>query len=117
MVGNNNNTMNIGNKLVEKTAVIQMETTIDELIESTGIVLKNTRKRLLSEPAAYILVHSGGRKIAIGSRLQEVHKQLVKESKGVPFICMFTFGEYGYKDNSANTCGGLMLSFTGFGKE
>ena len=35
----------------------------------------------------------------------------------VPFICIFTFGEYGYREHSANTCGGLMLSFTGFGKE
>jgi ribosomal protein L16/L10AE len=27
-----------------------------------------------------------------------------------------TFGEYGYEDDGNNTCGGLMLSFTAFGK-
>ena len=26
------------------------------------------------------------------------------------------FGEYGYDEHSANMCGGLMLSFTAFGK-
>ena len=26
-------------------------------------------------------------------------------------------GEYGYDEHSCNICGGLMLSFTGFGKE
>lgn len=117
MIGNTNNTMNIGNKLIENTAVILLETTTDELIDSTGNTLKLIKKELLTEPAAYLLIHSGGRKLAIGTRLPEVHKQLVKEAKGVPFICSFTFGEYGYHENSANTCGGLMLSFTGFGKE
>lgn len=117
MIGNTNDTMNVGNKLIEGTALIQMETTVDDLISSTGETLKNVRKKLQSEPAGYILIHSGGRKLGIGNRLTEVHKQLVKEAKGTPFIVAFTFGEYGYSENSANSCGGLMLSFTGFGKE
>ena len=29
---------------------------------------------------------------------------------------VFTFGEYGTHEHSANTVGGLSLSFTGFGK-
>lgn len=117
MIGNTNNTMNLGNKVVDGTAVIQMETTVEELINSTGETLKKVRKKLLTEPSGYILIHSGGRKLGIGNRLEEVHKQLVKESKGIPFIVVFTFGEYGYSENSSNSCGGLMLSFTGFGKE
>lgn len=117
MIGNTNDTMNLGNKVVEGTAIIEMETTVDELINSTGETLKKVRKKLQSEPAGYILVHSGSRKLGIGNRLDEVHKQIVKEAKGTPFIVMFTFGEYGYSENSSNSCGGLMLSFTGFGKE
>ena len=39
-----------------------------------------------------------------------------KAADGVPFIGVFTFGEYGFEDWGANTCGGLMLSFTGFQK-
>ena len=109
-------TITLGNKVVEGTAIIQLEATIDELIDSTGNTLKDVRKKLYSEPAAYLLIHCGGRKLGIGNRIEEVHKQLVKESKGVPFITTFTFGEYGYDEHSANICGGLMLSFTAFGK-
>ncbi len=117
MVGNSDNTMNLGNHLAEKTAVVQLEATVDELIDSTGDTMKALKKKMSTEAGAYVLVHCGGRKLGIGKRLPEVHKQLLKEAKGVPFITVFTFGEYGYYEHSANTCGGLMLSFTAFGKE
>lgn len=110
-------TITLGNKVVEGTAIIQLEATVDELISATGKTLKNVRRKLYSDPAAYILIHCGGRKLGIGNRLDEVHKQLVKESKGIPFIMAFTFGEYGYEEHSANVCGGLMLSFTAFAKK
>ena len=109
-------TIILGNKVVPKTAIIQLESTIDELINATGETLRDLKKQLYTEPAAYILIHCGGRRIGIGNRLEEVHKQLLKEAKGVPFIVPFTFGEYGYDEHSANICGGLMLSFTAFGK-
>lgn len=109
-------TITLGNKAVPGTAIIQLEATVDELIDSTGATLKDVRRQLYNEPAAYVLVHCGGRKLGIGDRIEEVHKQLVKESKGIPFITVFTFGEYGYDEHSSNICGGLMLSFTAFGK-
>ncbi len=110
-------TITLGNKAVEGTAIIQLEATVDELIDSTGNTLKDVKKQLYTDPAAYFLVHCGGRKLGIGDRMDEVHKQLAKEAKGVPFITIFTFGEYGYDEHSANICGGLMLSFTAFGKK
>ena len=109
-------TITLGNKVVKGTAIIQLEASIDELVNSTGNTLKSLRKKLYASPAAYILIHCGGRKLGIGERIDEVHKQLLKESKGVPFIVPFTFGEYGYDEHSSNICGGLMLSFTVFGK-
>ena len=109
-------TITLGNKVVPGTAIIQLEATIDDLINSTGNTLSDVRKKLYKEPAAYFLVHCGGRKLGIGTRINEVHKQILKETKGVPFITVFTFGEYGYDEHSANICGGLMLSFTAFGK-
>lgn len=109
-------TITLGNKVVPGTAIIQLEATIDDLINSTGNTLADVRKKLYKEPAAYFLVHCGGRKLGIGTRINEVHKQILKETKGVPFITVFTFGEYGYDEHSANICGGLMLSFTAFGK-
>lgn len=115
MGGNKDYSINIGNKLAVNTAIIQMECTVDELISSTGATLKDVNNKL-DAPAAYFLVHCGGRKMGIGDRIEEVHKELVKTSKGVPFITIFTFGEYGYNEHTRNTCGGLMLSFTGFEK-
>lgn len=109
-------TITLGNKVVPGTAIIQLEATIDDLINSTGNTLADVRKKLYKEPAAYFLVHCGGRKLGIGTRINEVHKQILKETRGVPFITVFTFGEYGYDEHSANICGGLMLSFTAFGK-
>ena len=110
-------TITLGNKVVEGTAIIQLEASIDDLINSTGNTLKKLRRQMYSNPAAYILIHCGGRKLGIGERINEVHKQLLKESKGIPFITAFTFGEYGYCEHSSNICGGLMLSFTAFGKD
>lgn len=109
-------TITLGNKVVKGTAIIQLESTLDNLINSTGDTLKNLRRQMYTLPAAYILIHCGGRRLGIGNRINEVHKQLLKESKGVPFITAFTFGQYGYHEHSSNICGGLMLSFTGFGK-
>ena len=69
------------------------------------------------EPAAYILIHDGARRMCIGENIEVITKQIVKESRGIPFIMPFTFGEYGYDEHSSNICGGLMLSFTAFGKK
>ena len=54
MFGNDNgtksvsdDTITLGNKVVPGTAIIQLESTQDELIDSTGETLKNLRKKLL----------------------------------------------------------------------
>ena len=112
----NDDVMNIGNNLVEKTAIIQMEATVDELINSTGQVMKELKKKC-PNAGAYLLIHCGGRRLGIGERMDEVYEQLKKEAGDVPFITVFTFGEYGYTDDEqSNAAGGLMLSFTAFEK-
>ena len=113
MAGNDDKSMNIGANLAEGTAVIRMEATVDELIDSTGNTLKELKKKC-PNAAGYLLVHCGGRRLGIGDRMEEVYKQLKKEAGDVPFLVVFTFGEYGYADDQANTTGGLMLSFTAF---
>jgi hypothetical protein len=115
MNGNDDFSMAVGNNLAEKTCVIRMEATVDELISSTGKTLKELINKMDKKPAAFHLVHCGGRRAGIGDRIDEVAK-LIKEAAGdVPFIVEFTFGEYGFVSDNNNTCGGLMLSFTGFG--
>lgn len=116
MNGNDDYTINVGNKVAEKTAVIMMQATVDELISSTGNTLGALKGRLEGRAGAYHLVHCGGRRAGIADRIEEVAQALIKEADGVPFIAEFTFGEYGYEDDGRNTCGGLMLSFTGMGE-
>ena len=116
MNGNDDKSMNIGANLAEGTTVIRMEATVDELIKSTGNTLKELKKKC-ENPAGYLLIHCGGRRLGIGDRMNEVYEQLKKEAGDVPFLVVFTFGEYGYTDDDqTNTTGGLMLSFTAFEK-
>lgn len=116
MFGNDDNTMNIGNKLTEGTCVVRLESSVEELVESTRTTALELKKKLLSHPAGYVFIHCGGRKLGIGDSLEKVYDNLKSVVGTTPFITIFTFGEYGYTDNSANMCGGLMLSFTGFGE-
>ena len=92
MAGNDDLSMNIGNNLAEKTAVIQMEGTVDELINSTTNALKDVKKSLPNGVGAYLLVHCGGRKLGIGDRIDEVAKRIKEEAGDTPFITIFTFG-------------------------
>ena len=116
MVGNNDYSMNIGNDLEEGTAVIMMSATVDQLIASTSYAVKEVNSKLENNIGGYFLVHCGGRKLGIGDRMNEVHSAVKEACGDTPFLMIFTFGEYGYRSHSANTCVGLMLSFTGFEK-
>lgn len=114
MNGNDDYSMAIGSNLAVNTAVIRMEATVDELISSASETLKALKEKLSGEPAAYHLVHCGGRRAGIGDRMDEVVEAVKAEAGDVPFIMEFTFGEYGFEDDSRNTMGGLMLSYTAF---
>ncbi|NPV57132.1 MAG: hypothetical protein HPY76_10745 [Anaerolineae bacterium] len=116
MNGNDDYSMNIGSNLTAGTAVIRMEATVDELIDSTSQAIKAVKQKLAAPVAALHLAHCGGRRAGIGDRIDEVTAHIQQEAGNIPFICEFTFGEYGYEDDGNNTCGGLMLSFTAFGK-
>jgi len=115
MNGNDDLSMNIGSNLAKNTAVIYMEGSVDGLIESAGATLRDLKGKLC-DAAGFHLVHCGGRRAGIGDRIDEAAK-LIKEAAGdVPFIVEFTFGEYGFEADGNNTCGGLMLSYSAFGK-
>lgn len=116
MFANEDLSMNIGNNLAVNTAVIQMEATVDELIEGAATVATQLKEELPGEAGAYLFIHCGGRRLAIGDRISEVAEGIKKVVGDTPFIMAFTFGEYGDTDHSGNTCGGLMLSDTAFCK-
>ncbi len=114
MNGNDDMSMNIGNKLAEGTAVIRMEGSVDELIDSTGKTLEELKAKMPGPAGAYHLVHCGGRRAGIDTRIDEVAEQIKAAAGDTPFIVEFTFGEYGTEADGVNACGGLMLSFTAF---
>lgn len=114
MNGNEDFSINVGNNLAEKTCVIRMEATVDELIQSVPDTLNELIERMPGQPKAFHLVHCGGRRAGIDARIGEVADAVAKVAGDVPYIMEFTFGEYGFESDNNNTCGGLMLSFTGF---
>ncbi len=116
MNGNNDFSMAVGNNMAVGTAVIQMEGSVDQLINSVGETIEDLKKKIDGPIGALHLVHCGGRRAGIDSRIDEVARQVSDHVGDIPFIVEFTFGEYGYEDDGINTCGGLMLSFTAFGK-
>ena len=116
MSGNPDYSMSIGNNVAENTAVIMMEATVDDLIDSSYTTLEKLKSKLDKEIGAYHIVHCGGRRAGIGDRIDEVAENLKKAAGDVPFLGVFTFGEYGFEDDGNNTCGGLMLSFSAFEK-
>ena len=110
-------TITLGNNVVPKTAIIQLESTEEELVNGPLKVFKNLKSSLYTEPAAYILIHDAARTMILEDNINEIADKIIKEANGVPFIMPFTFGEYGYEEHSSNICGGLMLSFTAIGKK
>ena len=116
MNGNDDFSINVGNNLAEKTCVIRMEATVDELIQSVPDTLRALMDRMPGEPAAFHLVHCGGRRAGIDSRIGEVAAAVAKVAGDTPYLMEFNFGEYCFESDNNNTCGGLMLSFTGFSK-
>ena len=114
MNGNDDYSMAVGANLTEKTAVIRMEASVDELIASGSKTIDELKTKMKGSPAAFHLVHCGGRRAGMGERIDELVQGVKKAAGDIPFIVEFTFGEYGYEDDGNNTTGGLMLSYTGF---
>ena len=115
MGGNEDLSIAVGAKVVEKTCVIRMEGDVDCLVGSVAKTAGELKEKAGAKPAAYFFVHCGGRRAAIADRIDEVADAFVKAADVVPFLAEFTFGEYGYEDDGLNATGGLMLSFTALG--
>lgn len=114
MIGNEDYSFNVGAKMAEKTAVIQLQTDVDGLIEGAVTTIKELKNDF--KAGGMLLVHCGGRKLCIGERIDEDFVAIKNAAGDTPFIVAFTFGEYGQMNHSGATIGGLSLSFTGFGE-
>lgn len=115
---NDDLSLNIGANLAINTAVIQMSATPASMVEANPKTIKKLNSLMEEEPQSYFLVHCGGRRL--GMAIEKVEDQIYPTVKAVTgdkeFLMVFTFGEYGTSDHSANTVGGLSLSYTGFGE-
>lgn len=116
MAANEDLSMNIGANLKTGTAVIRMHLTPEGMIAANPAAIKKLEALMPAAPQGLFLVHCGGRRL--GLQLSGVEDKIwpaVKEVTGdTEFLMVFTFGEYGSADHSANTVGGLSLSYTGW---
>ena len=112
MIGNEDYSFNVGAKMAEKTAIVQLKTDVDGLIGGAVSTIKELKEDF--KPGAMLLVHCGGRKLHIGDRVDEDFVAIKNAAGDTPFIVAFTFGEYGQSNHSGATICGLSLSFTGF---
>ena len=118
MFANDDLSMNIGANLVTNTAIIQMHLEPEEMVEANPKAICELNGIMNEEAQSYFLVHCGGRRLglAIAGKEDEIYPAVKKVTGDKEFLMVFTFGEYGNGDHSANTVGGLSLSYTGFGK-
>ncbi|MDF4765825.1 FIST N-terminal domain-containing protein [Vibrio parahaemolyticus] len=117
LVGYDDMSMSVGNDICEGSSFIQMSATKAELIGAVRHTIRELFAKMPKEKVGALhLVHCAGRRMEIGNEIHQVHEILQEECGDIPYVVEFTFGEYGYNECSANTCGGLMLSFTAFEK-
>ncbi|MBE6148501.1 MAG: hypothetical protein E7167_03295 [Firmicutes bacterium] len=115
MAANDDNSMNIGARLVEKTACVRLHMEPEAMVAANPKTIKEV-DALIGDAKSYFLVHCGGRRLGlqIVGKEEEIYPAVKEVTGDKEFLMVFTFGEYGTCEHSANTVGGLSLSFTGF---
>ena len=118
MAANEDLSMNIGANLQVGTAVIQMHLEPAEMVQANPNAIDKLNGLMRKEAQSYFLVHCGGRRLglALEGKEEQIYPTVKELTGDKEFLMVFTFGEYGKSDHSANTVGGLSLSYTGFGK-
>lgn len=118
MFANDDESMNIGANLAVNTAVVRMHLEPEEMVEANPNAIKKLNTLMNDEANSYFLVHCGGRRLGLSltGKEEKIYPSVKEITKDKEFLMVFTFGEYGASDHSANTVGGLSLSYTGFRK-
>lgn len=112
MLGNSDESFFVNTKVSSKTALIQLETDEDGLIEGAVKGIRELNTEFKSE--AMLLMHSAYRKKCIEDRIDEDFVAIKNAAGDIPFIVVFTSNEYGSMNHSGTVVGGLSLSLTGF---
>ena len=111
MFANTDGSLNIGANLETNTAIIHMNMKDIDMLDSIPKTIEE-----LGEADSYLLIHCGGRRLGLQQKNLEkdIFNKVKEVTKDKEFLMIFTFGEYGTNNHSANTVAGLSLSFTGF---
>lgn len=104
----------------EGDEIVLMEASVDDLIDEVPSTIEAAMDMSgldAEDVAGLILVHCGGRRAGIDTRIGEV-ADAVKRTLGedVPFISCLTFGEQGYLPSGQSVHGDLLLSALVLGK-
>ena len=118
MFANDDYSMNIGADLALNTAVIQLTNTPEGILNANAETVNKVNTLMNSNVQSYFLVHCGGRRLglALANIEDKIYPEIKKAIPNKEFLMVFTFGEYGRSEHSANTVGGLSLSFTAIGE-
>ena len=93
------NSMNIGAKLEEKTAIIQMELTPDEMIAANPKTIKAVDEKI-GGADSFFLVHCGGRRLGLQLEAKEegIYPAVKEVTGDREFLMVFTgYGPAGHE--------------------
>lgn len=84
----------------------------EQLLNRASRVIQdaNTQNYHASLSLGSIIIYCAGAMLRLGEDIQLVHKKLVEQMHGQPFICPFTFGEQGRFIGGENAHGNLMIA-------
>ena len=117
--GNTDYSINVSNKISTNIAVVQMQTSDNEIAESASMVVRELNEIATRTPVAYLLFNSANRINEINKNSDQEYEEILieklkKETNNKPFIMAMSMGEIGRKNHSSNLCGNLMISATVF---
>ena len=105
------NAVIMSNNVAVGTGINLMHATGADFVDCFDNSLDKLNSKSKNKIGAYLFFHCGKRKyIMSDDELLSMYNTMKEKTDGAPFICAFTFGEYGFNDHSANSCGSLMLS-------
>lgn len=112
-IGEEDGSITLFAQVQEGEEITLMEATVDDLIQEVGTTIKAAMEDgdiAKEEVATVLLIHCGGRRGAIGERMDEIVTQVREVAGDVPFIGYCTFGEQGCLLDGTNVHCDLLLS-------
>ena len=111
LYGNNNYSIELEHKIAINTAIVQMQISKEELVNSPSLVLRELKKKLTKETKGFLLIADIETKnILQEEQIENLAKKIKTEAGDVPFLVIFTKSQFGKGEYSFNQFGKLMLS-------